>query len=206
MWKPSASVSAKPLRLWQRASRKRLWQIGGVPEQHRTDHLECGGAPTCAKRSGRIGPNAIRPSWRTTACSPPGTIPAVAHENGDVEQSHHRFKQAVDQALRARGSRDFANRAAYEHFLQDLVRNRNQTRARALPLKQEALRPLPATPLAPCKELRVTVSRFSTIHVLEQYLLGSLSPDWDQRSLVRVRAETLEGLCGHLAWCLSCHV
>lgn len=23
-----------------------------------------------------------------------------AHENGDVEQSHHRFKEAVDQALR----------------------------------------------------------------------------------------------------------
>ena len=30
-----------------------------------------------------------------------------AHENGDAEQSHHRFKEAVDQALLLRGSRDF---------------------------------------------------------------------------------------------------
>jgi hypothetical protein len=35
-----------------------------------------------------------------------------AHENGDAAQSHHRFKQAVDQALQRRGSRDFADRAA----------------------------------------------------------------------------------------------
>jgi len=53
----------------------------------------------------------------------------VAHENGDVEQSHHRFKEAVDQALFVRGSRDFATRSGYEHFLQDLVYKRNQTRA-----------------------------------------------------------------------------
>ncbi len=30
----------------------------------------------------------------------------IAHENGDVEQSHYRFKDALDQALRVRGSRD----------------------------------------------------------------------------------------------------
>lgn len=31
---------------------------------------------------------------------------------GDVEQAHVRFKEAVDQALRVRGSREFADRAA----------------------------------------------------------------------------------------------
>jgi hypothetical protein len=41
----------------------------------------------------------------------------VAHENGDVEQEHRQFKRAVDQALRARGSRDFSDRAAYARFL-----------------------------------------------------------------------------------------
>jgi hypothetical protein len=33
-----------------------------------------------------------------------------ANENGDVEQSHRRFKEAVDQALMLRGSRDFLRR------------------------------------------------------------------------------------------------
>ena len=53
----------------------------------------------------------------------------MAHENGDVEQSHHRFKEAVDRALFVRDSRDFATRSGYEHFLQDLVYKRNQARA-----------------------------------------------------------------------------
>lgn len=45
-----------------------------------------------------------------------------ANQNGDVEQSHFRFKTAVDQALRVRGSRDFTDRADYEHFLAEIVR------------------------------------------------------------------------------------
>lgn len=51
-----------------------------------------------------------------------------AHENGDVEQAYYRFKQAADQALRVRGTRDFATRSGYARFLDDLARNRNLTR------------------------------------------------------------------------------
>ncbi|HLY30944.1 MAG TPA: IS21 family transposase, partial [Ktedonobacterales bacterium] len=119
----------------------------------------------------------------------------VAHENGDVEQSHFRFKDAVDQALRVRGSREFATRSAYEHFLKDLVHKRNQTRAARFAVEKAALRPLPAAQLSPCKEVRVRVSRFSTIAVdsnvysVPSRLIGS-------RVLVRVRAQTLEGYVG----------
>ena len=34
--------------------------------------------------------------------------PGRAHENGDIEQSHYRFKRAVAQALKLRGTTDFA--------------------------------------------------------------------------------------------------
>src|SRR5258708_39975261 len=116
-------------------------------------------------------------------------------ENGDVQHPHHSLKQAVDQALRARGDRNFASRAAYEHFLQDVVYKRNQPRDARFTAEKEALRPLPAAPLSPCKELRVTVSRFSTIHVnsniysVPSRLIGTTV-------MVRVRAETLEGYVG----------
>jgi len=128
----------------------------------------------------------MQPTWNNTG---------VAHENGDVEQSHHRFKEAVDQALRVRGSRDFATRAAYDHFVQDLIHKRNQTRAARLTAEKVALRPLPVTPLSPCKELRVMVSRFSTITVaatvysVPSRLIGT-------SILLRVRAEHLEGYVG----------
>jgi hypothetical protein len=122
-----------------------LWQIGGVPEQHRTDHL------TAAVRQLRKEDKEdwtvryqalMQPTWNNTG---------VAHENGDVEQSHRRFKEAVDQALRARWTRDFSSRAAYERFLQDLVYKRNQTRDACFTAEKERLRPLPAAPLSPCK-------------------------------------------------------
>jgi hypothetical protein len=118
-----------------------------------------------------------------------------AHENGDIEQSHYRFQQAVDQALRVRASRDFATREAYERFLQDLVRYRNNSRAAKYAQDQAALRPLPKQPLAPCREVHVGVSRFSTIQVqgntysVPSRLIGSTL-------LVRVRAEQLEVFVG----------
>jgi hypothetical protein len=76
-----------------------------------------------------------------------------------------------------------------------LVSKRNQTRAGRFAEEKEVLRPLPAAPLAPCKELRVTVSRFSTIQILgntysvPSRLIGT-------HLLIRVRAETLEGYIG----------
>jgi hypothetical protein len=128
----------------------------------------------------------MEPTWNNAG---------IAHENGDVEQSHHRFKQAVDQALRVRGHRDFASRSAYEHFLQDLVYKRNQTRSTRFETEKAHLRPLPATPQAPCKEVQVSVSRFSTIHVggnvysVPSRLIGT-------QLTVRLRSETIQGYVG----------
>jgi hypothetical protein len=76
-----------------------------------------------------------------------------------------------------------------------LVRQRNQTRHKRFVTEQAALRPLPSVPLSPCRELPVTVSRFSTIQVLgntysvPSRLIGITL-------LVRVRAETVEGYVG----------
>jgi hypothetical protein len=76
-----------------------------------------------------------------------------------------------------------------------LVSKRNQTRTVRFAAEKEVLRPLPAAPLAPCKELRITVTRFSTIQILgntysvPSRLIGT-------QMLIRVRAETLEGYVG----------
>src|SRR5437763_10409779 len=173
---------------------KALWQLGGIPQQHRTDHLSAAvrhlpksdQEEWTQRYQALMAHYGMQPTWNNTG---------IAHENGDVEQAHHRFKQAVDQALRARGSRDFADRPAYQHFVQALVSKRNQTRTDRFTAEKEALRPLPTALLAPCKELRVTVTRFSTIQILgntysvPSRLIGTTI-------LIRVRAETLEGYVG----------
>jgi hypothetical protein len=166
-----------------------LWQLGGVPEQHRTDNLSA--AVVQIERGERHYTDRYQALMAYYGMQPSTNTPRQAHENGDVEQSHFRFKQAVDQALRVRGSRDFAHRLAYTHFLAELVRQRNRTRQAAWETERAVLRPLPAAPLAPCRELRVSVSRFSTIQVLRNTysvpsrLIGTTVT-------VRVRAETLE--------------
>jgi transcriptional regulator with XRE-family HTH domain len=167
-----------------------LWQIGGVPTTHRTDNLSA--AVYQLESAGR---KAFTPRYLALMAhygmQPTTNTAGVAHENGDVEQSHYRFKQAVDQALRVRGSRDFADRATYARWLHELVRQRNLTRQARWGEEQAALRPLPVSPLNPCQELRVAVSRFSTIRVLRNTysvparLIGSTLT-------VRVRAEQLD--------------
>jgi transcriptional regulator with XRE-family HTH domain len=142
-----------------------LWQIGGVPRQHRTDHLSAAIHPMHSED--RAQPKErYRLLMAHYGVEPTTNNLGVAHENGDVEQEHRQFKRAVDQALRARGSRDFADRATYARFLQNLVRQRNLRRRVRWLEERAALWPLPAAPLALCRELRVPVSRFSTIQVL----------------------------------------
>lgn len=167
-----------------------LWQLGGVPAMHRTDHLSAAMKHLDAegRRQETVRYHALMAHYGMT---PTTNNVGEAHENGDVEQAHYRFKQAVDQALRVRSTRDFPSQSAYARFLDDLVRNRNLTRRERWEQERPLLRPLPAQPLAPCRELRVSVNRYSTIQVLgntysvPSRLIGSTL-------LVRVRAAELE--------------
>jgi transcriptional regulator with XRE-family HTH domain len=166
-----------------------LWQIGGVPQRHRTDNLSA--AVYRIERGERQYTERYQALMAHYTLQPSTNQPGQAHENGDVEQAHHRFKQALDQALRLRGSRDFADRAAYTRFLLDLLRQRNATRQHRWEEERAHLAPLPTRPLEPTQDLRVSVSRFATIRVLRNTysvparLIG-------HTLLVRVRAETLE--------------
>jgi transcriptional regulator with XRE-family HTH domain len=167
-----------------------LWQLGGVPREHRTDHLSAAIRPLDA--DGRAqATERYAALMAHYGLVPTANNAGIAHENGDVEQAHHRFKRAVDQALRVRGSRDFASRAAYVRFLQDLVKQRNLTRSVRWEEERAHLRPLPTNPLGLCRELRVPVGDFSTIQVLRNTysvpsrLIGNTLT-------VRVHAETLD--------------
>jgi hypothetical protein len=105
-----------------------------------------------------------------------------------------RFKEALARALCVHGSRDFSSQAAYERFVQDLVRNRNLSRA-GRQQEQVALRPLPRLPLAPCRQLRVNVNRERSIQVLgKRYCVPSRYIG--TTVLAQVRAETVEVYVG----------
>ena len=139
-----------------------LWQLGGVPEEHRSDSLSAAvnnlkdRDEFTARYQGLLDHYGLRATH---------TQAGQAHENGDVEQSHYRFKTAVDQELMLRGSRDFESRDAYEQFLSQLIDRRNAARSQRLKEELRRLRRLPLRRLDHTHRIQVRVSRDSTISV-----------------------------------------
>jgi len=143
---------------WQNA----VWELGAVPARHRTDSL----SSAVNNMSNLEEFNQRYASLMNYyGVKPEHTNPASGNENGDVEQSHHRFKRAVDQALLMRGSRDFANVEEYAHFLKNLLAQRNAGRRQRLAEELTVMRELPARRMESAKRERVRVDSGSLIHV-----------------------------------------
>lgn len=165
-----------------------LYELGGVPQRHRTDRLSAavrkvGGEAAFTRRYAGLLSHYGLSGEKTQASSP--------HENGDVEQSHHRTKQALAQALMLRGSRDFEDRAQYEGFVREVMGRRNAGREEKLAEERAALRPLPPRPLESWRWVDVHVGRSSTIRVLHN-VYSVPSRLIGEQVRVRVFSERLE--------------
>jgi Mu transposase-like protein len=139
-----------------------LWELGGVPQLHRTDRLTAAVPPGT---EGAAFTDRYRALLGHYGLAGQAIQAGRANENGDAEQSHRQFKRTLDQALMLRGSRDFDSRTAYEAFLRRLFGQLNANRQRRLAEEVPLLRPLPARRLESCKRLRLRVDCGSTIHV-----------------------------------------
>ena len=139
-----------------------LWELGGVPLRHQTDSLS-----TAVNKEGN--PEEFTARYRALMkhyrIKPMRTNPGKGNENGDVEQSHYRFKNVVDQELMLRGSRNFTSREDYEQFLRKLLGRKNAGRKKALALEKPLLRPLPGRKLDSFAPAVVRVTDRSTIYV-----------------------------------------
>jgi hypothetical protein len=139
-----------------------LWELGGVPQLHRTDRLSAATPPGGGGEFHRR----YQALLRHYGLAAQVINVRQAHENGDCEQGHHQLKRALEQALLLRGSRDFATRADYTAFLRALLRQQNAPRQGRLAEERPLLRPLPAAKLEASRRLAVRVDRGSTIHLL----------------------------------------
>lgn len=140
-----------------------LQTLGGVPGAHRTDQL------TAAVQSDLGGRDGFTRRYAALLahyglCGRP-TQPHSPHENGDAEQSHRRFKDAVLQDLLLRGSRDFSSREEYERFLASILDRKNAGRTERFAEERGCLSPLPAKRLDSAKILSCRVTKSSTIFV-----------------------------------------
>ena len=143
---------------WQNA----VWELGAVPAGHRTDSLSSAVNNMSNLEEFNQRYEAVMNYY---GVKPEHTNPVSANENGDVEQSHHRFKKAVEQALLLRGSRDFRSLEEYAQFLKELMAQRNEGRRERLAEELKVMRELPARRMESAKRERVKVDTGSLIHV-----------------------------------------
>ena len=138
-------------------------ELGGVTSEHRTDNLT---AATQAMGNDRIFTKRWMEFLDHYQVQPSRNNPGVSHENGSVEKSHHTFKNAVDQHLMLRQSRDFKTLKDYQVFLDKIKTKRNFTRRDKIVKEMETLRELPEKQFNEATLLTIRVTPSSTIQVL----------------------------------------
>ena len=139
-----------------------LWELGGVPQDHRTDRLTVAVNKTTNPEEFTARYRSLLKHYELNGRKIHAGKP---NENGDVEQRHYRFKRALDQALILRGSRDFESVSEYGAFLRHLFVQLNRGRTERFQEEVEVLHSLPERRLESCKRLQVKVGPSSTIRV-----------------------------------------
>ena len=119
-----------------------LWALGGAPKEHRSDSLSAAFRNLAADAREDITERyaALMGHYGMTATR---NNTGVAHENGSIESAHGHLKQALEDALLLRGSRDFPDLDAYRAFVDAIVGRRNANLAKPIALEKATLAPLP---------------------------------------------------------------
>ncbi len=142
-----------------------LWALGKVPEVVRHDNLSAathelkrnGGRALTQRFKGVLDHYGLR-STRIR--------PGEAHENGVAEKSNDLVKQALEQALILRGSRDFLSVAQYQAFIDEVIeRAINRPKAAAQAEEKPCLRSLPSARVPSYTTYRLKVHRWSTLRL-----------------------------------------
>ncbi len=165
-----------------------LWELGGVPVEHKTDRLSAAVHKVSHPEEFTRAYSRLLKHYGIRGRK---IQAGKANENGDIEQRHFRFKNALDQALMLRGSRDFSSRNEYRSYLDQLFKQLNAGRQSRLTEEMKVIKPLPVRRLNDCKRQRVKVGPSSTIHV-QHNVYSVPSRLIGERVDVKIYAEYLE--------------
>jgi hypothetical protein len=144
---------------------KCVWELGYVAGEHRTDNLT---AATKAMGSRREFTERWQLVMSHYQIKPTTNNPGVSHENGSVEKSHDTLKNAIDQMLMLRGTRDFQTQDEYMIFVQEIVNGRNKYRSAQLEKEVDLFQELPDRKWHSPIIIKARVSSSSIIQLLEK--------------------------------------
>jgi transposase len=162
-WETGNICFSESLESLSEGFQRAVWKLGGVPVHHQTDSLAAGVRNNTDGKEFTAGYSAVMKHY---GIKPRKTNPRSPNENGDVEQSHSRFKSAVDQSLMLRGSRDFSSREEYAEFLEGVLSQLNAGRSERVGEELSRLGRLPTKRLEACRRIpQVRVGPGSTLKV-----------------------------------------
>jgi hypothetical protein len=142
-----------------------LWALGGVTAKLQTDHSSTA-THVLHRTTGERGFNVEYLALCRHLGLEPCTInPSCPHENGDIESANGHLKRRLATHLTLRGSREFADEAAFADFVAEVCIAVNALRAVKVAEERIRLQPLPATRYPESDEVRVRVSSYSTVRI-----------------------------------------
>ena len=171
-----------------------LWALGRAPLQHRSDSLSAAfrNLDREAREDLTRRYEALCAHYRM---EPTRNNRGVAHENGSIESPHGHLKQAIEDALLLRGTRDFVDLNAYRRFLDEIVGRRNARNKKRLDLERPALQLLPARRTTDYEETFVSVTSTSGF-ILKRVFYSVPSRLIGHRLRVRLYDDRLECFLG----------
>jgi len=139
-----------------------LTLAGGSPLEHRTDSLSAAFKNHLEEQTLTQSYEALCAHYQVRATR---NNRGVSHENGAIECAHGSFKHRLDQALKLRGSCDFADIKAYQAFLEQVSQRLNKRCQMRFREEQQALQPLPGERFMDYSEHSLKVTRSSTLEI-----------------------------------------
>ena len=163
-WRYAEVAAGETFLALQQGLQNALWTLGGVPEVVRSDNTSAATHELRSSRGRALNDNyaALLDHYglRSTRINP-----VQSHENGVAEHAHYRLKDAIDQALILRGSRDFDTVDDYASFVRQMVERRNRLVEGKLEQELLCLGSLPPAPVPEYVNYQSKVRKWCTIQV-----------------------------------------
>ncbi len=163
-WRYAEVATGETFLALQQGLQAALWTLGGIPQVERSDNTSAASHEMRCSR-GRALNDAYQALLDHYGLRSTRINRGQSHENGIAEQGHYRLKDAIDQALILRGSRDFHTADDYALFVARMVHRRNRLVQGKLEQELACLRPLPPAPMPEYVNYRARVRKWSTIQV-----------------------------------------
>ncbi len=164
-WQWATACLSESISALRRGVQAALFQLGRVPQFHQTDHSTAATHQISKSAKDRTFNEEYASIMRHFGMTPRTTAVGAKEQNGDVEASNGALKRRLEQALLARGSRDFVDQNEYETFIAQVVRKANAARGPRVAEELTAMKPLVVSCLPEYSEMEVPVASTSTIRV-----------------------------------------